>query len=193
MNEIIEKAKTSKNKYLYLFGFFGFLLVVSAILRVLTPDTTIAENTWQEITPGKNSSADVQKKLGSPIGVTQYSEYNVLQYDSPFPTMPHEVAIDKNNLVIFIKEYLTYDENHRLDQYLDQYQETDLELYAPMISEAVKAHVFLEEGLVIIAHMKNGAVEQKWYFIPTDKEVFIKSWEKELTQIQKGPDRLITR
>jgi hypothetical protein len=188
MNKIIEK-----NKYLYLFGFFGFLLIVSAILRVLTPDITTAENTWQEITPGKNSIIDVEKKLGSPIGVTQYSEYSVLQYDSPFPTMPHEVAIDKNNLVIFIKEYLTYDENHKIDQYLDQYQETDLDLYAPMISEAVKAHVFLEEGLVIIAHMQNGAVEQKWYFIPTDKEVFIKSWEKELTQIQKGPDRLITR
>lgn len=189
----MKKNKTTKNKYFYLFGFFGFLLIVSAILRVLTPNITIAENTWQEITPGKNSMADVQKKLGSPVGVTQYSEYSVFQYDSPFPTMPHEVAVDKNNLVIFIKEYLTYDEEHVLNQYLEKYEATDLELYAPMISEAVKAHVFLEEGLVIIAHMQNGAVEQKWYFIPTDKEVFIKSWEKELTQIQKGPDRLITR
>lgn len=191
MNKFISKVIGGKNKYLYLFGFFGFLLLVSAVLRALTPSIGTSENSWQELTPGRSSINDVRKKLGDPQNVVSYGGYSVLEYDSSFPTMPNEVAVDDDNQIIFIKEHLTYDENHKIDQYLAQYQESDLELYAPMVSEAVKAYVFLEEGLVVISHLQNGAVEQKWYFVPTDKQTFIKSWEKELTQVQKGPDRLI--
>lgn len=186
-----QKPKAPKNKCLYLLAFLGFLLLASAVLQVLTPDVIVTGNAWQELTPGKSSINDVQKKLGEPKNIARYRSYSVLEYDSPFPTMPHEVAIDKNNQVIFIKEYLVYDKSHKLSQYLDKYGQADLNLYAPMISGAVKAHVFLKEGLVIIAHLQDESVEQKWYFIPTNQETFVKSWEKELTKIQKGPEKFI--
>ena len=191
MKLIIKKLRAVKNKYFYLFIFLGFILLFSTILRLLTPNTAITENTWRELTPGESLASDVQKKLGEPNAVSTYSNYSVLKYDSSFPTMPHEIAIDKNNRIIFIKEYLAYDENHKLNQYVEKYGQIDLSLYAPMISEAVKAHIFLKEGLVIIAHLQNDAVEQKWYFVPTDQKTFVKSWEKELTKIQKGPEKFI--
>ena len=176
------------NKTIYLVIFLGFLLLASAILQVLTPNVTTTENSWQEISPGNNSGDEVRQQLGEPKNIVQYDSYSVLEYESPYDTMPNEVAVDKNNLVIFIKEFLLYDENHIFNQYLEKYEQADLELYAPMISEAVKAHVFLDEGLVIIAHLQ-GTVEQKWYFIPTDEQTFLKSWEKELLQEQNGPEK----
>ncbi len=189
--QLIHQFRNQQNKYLYIFAFLGVLLILSAIFRAITPTLINTENSWQELTPGHSTASEVQEKLGEPKNIVQHTSYSVMEYDSPFPTMPHEVAIDNSNKVIFIKELLAYDEDHKLDQYLEKNKTVDLELYAPMVSDAVKAHVFLKEGFLVIAHLKDGSVEQKWYFVPTDEEIFLKSWEKELKQKQRGPEKFI--
>ncbi|MFH1958779.1 MAG: hypothetical protein ABIJ22_00395 [Patescibacteria group bacterium] len=170
-----------------------FLLILSAILRTLTPPTPPSHhsNAWNSIVPGISSVADVTKQLGQPSGVTKNNYYTTLQYSSDFPTIPTQVGINKSGVVIFIKERLVYDKNHTLEQYINQFNQPELSLFVSDASIAAKAYVFLDEGLVVIAHTQDNTVEQKWYFSPTNQQSFLQSWENELSQNQPGPEKFL--
>jgi len=170
-----------------------FLLILSAILRTLTPPTPPSHhsNAWNFIVPGISSVADVTKQLGQPSGVTKNNYYTTLQYSSDFPTIPTQVGINKSGVVIFIKERLVYDKNHTLEQYINQFNQPELSLFVSDASIAAKAYVFLDEGLVVIAHTQDNTVEQKWYFSPTNQQSFLQSWENELSQNQPGPEKFL--
>lgn len=163
------------------------LLIISQVVRILTPTVVpIQENSWKEVTPGYSSLDQVTEKLGPPLTSEPTNLGTALYYQSDFPVYPNEVIIDQTNTVQFIKEYIVYDPNHLLSQYIEQFGQPDLELFTEETGSARQANVFLTKGLVIISHISGGTVEQKWYFTPTTKDVFMRSWGNTLTDKDEG-------
>ena len=178
-------------KKIVIFLIVAFVIfLVGYILRLLTPPAPvpIQENSWSGITPGYSNAQQVIENLGTPLSSFESAEGTVLNYQSNFPSMPNQVIVGNNNTVSFMKEFVVYDVNHKLQQYTDQFGNPDLELFGESLSNSVKAYVFLEEGLVIIAHLNGQGVEQKWYFTPTDEQTFLQSWGESLTSEEHGPE-----
>jgi hypothetical protein len=172
---------------LLVIAFIGF--TISFILRSITPPLPPdSPNQWQGLAPGYSRLQDATTKLGEPVSQRQTPFGTEVGYKSTFPAIPHIVVVDSQNKVRFIKEFTTYDQAHTLKNYTDQFENFDLELFLKNNREPVKAYVFLEEGLVIVAHLNGGFVEQKWYFEPTDQETFLKSWGTSLSGEETGPE-----
>lgn len=158
------------------------LLIVAQIFRVLTPkEVPTQQNTWNGITPGYSSLDQLVEQMGEPLSSEQSSQGTTVYYKSEFPTLPNTVVADSTGTIQFIKEYIPYDENHVLAQYVQKYGQYDLELFDEQTGGSTKAYVFLDEGLVVLAHISGNAVEQKWYFTPTTEQNFLQSWGDSLT------------
>jgi hypothetical protein len=164
----------------------------AALLRVFTPDLipqTPQSNTWGAITPGKTDANKVVAALGQPINSFERDGKTIMQYTSIYPAAPNEVTLDAVGTVAFIKEQVTYDPNHTLSKYTAEFGQEDFSLFAPQISRAVKAHVFLKKGVVVVAHINTQAVQQKWYFVPTTQTQFMSLWGEDL-KAQDAPESL---
>jgi hypothetical protein len=159
------------------------VMVVSSVIRVLIPEQQPPqqENTWNGMTPGYGLTKTLVDRLGQPLATQNTPNGEQLSYKSEFPSKPHTVIVDDAGKVQFIKEHIPYDSTHTISSYLAEFGEPSLKLYAPEISSALDAYVFLEKGVVILAHREDGSVEQKWYFIPTDEQTFLNSWGAELS------------
>lgn len=166
------------------------ITLVSLIIRSLLPKTTIiGENSWNEITPGHSDYAQLVEKLGPPLETIETEDGFNLKYQSDFLAIPNQVVTDKQGTIEFIREYLKYDPNHLLSEYTDKYGQPDLVLNDHQSGHALKAYAFLRQGILIVAHIKDGSVEQKWYFTPTDSQTFLKSWGENLTDEESEPER----
>jgi hypothetical protein len=166
-----------------------FITVISLIIRALLPEEIpVQENTWNSITPGFSNYEQLVEQMGPPLDSVETEDGFKLDYQSDFLAIPNQVITDKTGTIEFIKEYLLYDPNHVLKTYKDLYGEPDLVLFEEENSSAIKANVFLEEGLVILAHITDGTVEQKWYFVPTTQDLFLASWGQALSEDSEGPE-----
>lgn len=185
------KQQSFWKEYWYVaLGIFVFVaLIVAQILRMLTPrEVPIQENTWEGITPGYTSLEQLMEKLGEPIGSENTNLGTAVYYQSEFPAYPDTIVVDNSNTVQFIKEHIPYDENHLLSQYIEQFGQPDLELIDEQTGPSATAYVFLSKGIVIVAHANAHTVEQKWYFDPTTRENFLRSWGQNLTDEAPGPE-----
>ncbi|MDH5533664.1 MAG: hypothetical protein OEX81_04530 [Candidatus Pacebacteria bacterium] len=173
-----------KENWFIVFIISSFVIVtISLIIQsIITQQIPIQENTWNGVTPGYSKYKDLVENMGIPIDKVETETGFDIKYQSDFLALPHEVVTDKEGTVSFIKEYLLYDPTHLLSQYVEDFGEPEIVLFDDQSGTAFKAHVFLDEGLVIIAHIKDGSVEQKWYFEPVSKEIFLKSWGKTLSE-----------
>ena len=198
MDKSTDKAKKNNLNFWKEYWYVGLgiiifvVLIVSQIFRLLTPQPVpIQENSWREVTPGYSSLDQLTEKLGPPLSTEKNELGTALYYQSDFPVFPNAVVVDQSNTVQFIKEYIPYDPNHLLTQYIEQFGQPDLELIDEKTGPATRAHVFLQKGVVIIAHISGGTVEQKWYFSPTTKEAFLRSWGRDLTDQESGPEKFV--
>lgn len=168
--------------------FLSLMLILSAIFRILTPPNY--ENTWENLNPGVNTANDLVTQLGQPDSITKEGNYQLYEYKNRNnATFNTQVAIaDSNKTIFFVKERIKSDLKHTLELYTTKYGPPDLELYLNDSTMSVKAYVFLDEGIAIFAHQLDMTVEQKWYFVPTTKEVFLKSWKNELSTQIPGPE-----
>ncbi len=163
------------------------LFVSAQILRILTPPTPpkiqSQDNTWNSITPGFSTGADVVQRLGQPINSRKIdnSDNTELDYISPYPAQPNQVVVDPNAKVQFIKQYVGVDQKEFLQDYVNKFGNYDLALVDPQTGEADRVYVFANKGVAIIAHIADGSVEQKWYFTPTTAGNFLTSWGNNLT------------
>lgn len=174
-----------------IFIVLAFLLtILSLIIRSLLPKTVpIKENTWNGITPGYSSYTQLLEKLGPPLETSETATGFELKYQSDFLALPNQVVTSKEGTVQFVHEYLKYDPEHVLKTYIEQYGKPDLVLNDPRSGVALQANVFLKYGVVVIAHVKDGSVEQKWYFSPTDQQTFLESWGENLTEAGSMPEQ----
>lgn len=179
-----------KNWFTLLLVASAIITVISVIIKSLIPEVTIIkDNSWNEITPGFSSYEQLIEKMGPPIETIETEDGFNLKYQSDFLAIPNQVVTSKEGTVQFVREFLKYDPNHLLEQYTKKYGQPDLVLSDPQSGPAVKANVFLEQGVLIMAHVKDGSVEQKWYFSPTTSEIFLQSWGETLSKEDTKPER----
>lgn len=177
-----------KENWFIIFFIVSFLLVLISLLvqRLLPDPVPIQDNTWNGVTPGHSKYSQMVEIMGTPIDSVETEDGYEIKYQSDFLAIPNEVVTDKEGTVQFIKEKLIYDESHTLSQYVDQFGEPDLVLQDESGGISLRANVFLEEGLVIMAHIKDGSVEGKWYFVPSTKAEFLSSWGENLSSEARG-------
>ena len=180
-----------------LIGAVALILILSAIFHILTPPQPArppadAQNAWQGIVPNFSSVTDVQRVFGQPLASKQTDNGTELRFKSEFPALPNTVVADSQGKVLFMKEYVPFKAENpdTLNNYVQKWGQPDLELFEPTAGNAVRAHVFLSKGVVVIAHINGGVVEQKWYFSPTTQETFLTSWGKALSNEAEGPESL---
>lgn len=182
------QKKPNNNWLIAFFAIAGVVLIISYAINVIVPKTVpIQENSWGEITPGYSTTDQVIKKLGQPKKVVQTPQGTELSFESSFPAIPNKVIADRAGKIVFIKEFLLYDENHLLEQYVEKYGQPGLVLN-DLEGGSLKAHVFLKQGLVIMAHIADNSVQEKWYFPPTTQDIFLKSWGSGLSTEEHGPE-----
>lgn len=174
--------------YVFVIGFLGLMLIIAQIIKLLTPQVPIQENTWNNITPGYSTIQNVTELLGQPIGQEQTDSGTIYLYESEFPTIPTEINTNQDQKVTFIKQRVSYNPDSTLQKAEEQYGKYDLELNVPESHGAVSAYVFLQKGVTIIAHIGDGSIEQVWYFEPTTEEAFMNSWGKDLSTEEPLPE-----
>jgi hypothetical protein len=167
------------------------ILTIATIIRSLLPQpapVTGQPNSWGIITPGSSTIVQVTQQLGQPLQTQQTSRgvENTFAYYNDFT--PHQVVTNQSGVVTFAKEFIRSSPDHTLDQYTSQYGQADFQLIDHESSDALTAHVFLQEGLVVLAHNADQTVEQKWYFEPVDESTFMESWGANLETEGHGPE-----
>lgn len=170
----------------------AFALLIAAIaLQAITPKPEEAAPTFGAARPGDVFSTSKQKELGQPLesiktekGDTEYL------YASDFAVHPNQVHVDTENKVQFVKEFISFDSKHTLSRYVSEYGQPDFVLYDTSSPDSVRAHVFLENGLAVVAHVDGDVVEQKWFFVPTTKEEFLAGYGESLSESGAGPESL---
>lgn len=169
------------------------VLTVSFIIRSLLPPAPTPEqsNSWNTITPGFSTLQQAAAQLGQPLESKQTNRGIETTFSSYNSFLPHQVVSDQGGIVRFAKEFIRSSPEHTLDQYTNEYGLADLQLIDHESSDALTAHVFLEEGLVVLAHNADQTVEQKWYFEPTDETTFMRSWGVNLETEGHGPELVI--
>lgn len=167
------------------------ILMISIVVRSLLPEPppkTGQSNSWGQITPGFTTINQAAEQLGQPITNKQTPLGIESTFQSYEKYSPHRVVADQDGVVRFVKEFIRSSDEHTLDQYTNLYGQPDLQLKDQKSSPALTAHVFLNEGLVVLAHIADDTVEQKWYFEPTDEDNFLQSWGATLTSSPRGPE-----
>lgn len=173
--------------FVLLFAFALIALIVVYILRAITPPGP-QTNTWNDITPGYSQVDDVTKQFGQPIGQESFGGGQKLSFQSDYPSRPNDVVVDQSGVVQFMKEYLPLDSEEYLQEYVLEYGQPDLVLIDTITGDAFRAYVFLKQGVVLLAHIADDSVQQKWYFAPTSAEIFLQSWGSSLTNEESGPE-----
>jgi len=171
----------------YTLAISAFVLMLAALaLQALTPKPEKVVPDAISAKPGDTFSV---KKLGEPLeSFTTENNETGYRYASDFAAYPNEVVVDAENTIQFVKEFITFDPDHTLAQYAEQYGQPDLELFDSNSPDSVRAHVFLTAGLVVVAHIDGDVVEQKWYFIPTTEELFLVGFGNPLSESGSGPE-----
>lgn len=168
------------------------ILTVSILIRSLLPEPppkTGQSNSWGVITPGFSTINQAAEQLGNPLTSTQTSQGVESTFTSFNSFTPHQVVADDKGTVRFAKEYLRTSADNTLEQYTTKYGQPDLQLIDKEGNDALIANVFLQQGLVILAHNVDNTVEQKWYFEPTDRATFLTSWGSSLGTEGHGPEK----
>jgi flagellar basal body-associated protein FliL len=164
-------------------------MLTSMIITFAIPEQEVEQqNSWQSITPGQKLSQDQQQVAGELLEIKQSEFGQEFNYRSEFRVYPNTVTTTEDSTVKLIVEYIVYDENHTLANYIALYGEPDLVLRNPKASDFSIANVFLDEGLAIFVHEYAQTVEIKWYFEPMSEAEFLNSYGKYLTTEKEGPE-----
>lgn len=181
--------------FYYFLGIMAFLSVASFVLRVITTNklsqTQPDQAAWQGIQPGQVVEDSLLEKIQTPlINQKTTPSGKIFQFESPYPLYPNQIIVDQNNRVIAIEEQLPPESIETVDQLEQQYKSADLVL--PLKENAfLKAYIFLEQGVMLIANPTNKIIERRWYFEPTDEETFFNNWNHMFSNQGSGPEQLV--
>ena len=167
-------------------------LGLTMLFRSLTPETETTKSGFSSIKPGQTIKDPKLTDLGEPISsyTTDYQE-RVYLYPSEVPVHPREIYLNTNNKVVLMKDFYAYDELKNLSNYIERYGEPDLVLQDTNSPDSLKANVFLKQGIVVVAHVDGGNIEQRWDFEPMDEESFLKGPGRTLSVYGHGPEKTL--
>lgn len=179
--------------YVLAMAFAFILLIISYVIRLILPPTPPPDqsNNWNGITPGYSSLQDVTSVLGEPVGTKRTAQGNATVFESHDYSAPHEIITNQQGTVTFAKEYLPYNPDNVLSTYVEEFGQPDLSLYNHQGNSANLNHVFLDEGVVIVAHAEEDIVFERWFFEPTNEATFLRSWGQSLEPEPEGPEHIL--
>ena len=173
-------------------GFVAFvvlLIVVSLLLRSYTAQIpTPVTSEWFEVRPGQvvEDLSELEKQA---INKTSDGRSTTFSFQSAYPVFPHTIKIDeKSGKVTETRQMLPPDTDELLEKYVKELGEPDLVLYHSPTGGSVLAHVYLSQGIVIIAHIDGGVIEEFWQILPTTEEVFMGRYGNEFTTTMPGQE-----
>lgn len=186
----LQPKKSERNWVTILLIIVAVSIVISIIVNLTTTQTPVQQNTWNSTTPGYKITNQAKKLLGEPIEVTKNEFGTENSYRSSYPSLHNTITVAEDDTVKLIVEYIVYDPNHTLAQYIDQFGQPDLKLRNHNYTEYSIANVFLNAGLVVFTHEFAETVEIKWYFEPTSAEEFLQTYGKDLEDLSEehGPE-----
>jgi hypothetical protein len=188
----VDNTNNSKKSPFVLVGiFFAVVVLISTIFRLITPKPIPSSefNAWGgSITPGFSSVQDAAAIFGEPLDSSNTELGTKVTFTSPYPDLPHEVIATENGTILFVREHLPPYYEKNVSDYISAIGMPDLILKDQDSKMSLDANVFLQAGIVILSHVSDGTVEQKWYFVPTTKELFLASWGKNMTYETAGPE-----
>ena len=195
-NQAYEESKQPQKKPKKVVWIFlvvlAVLFVVFSIIQQFVPiyQPPVQENSWKNITPGYPITEKLAAELGPPVEVTNLpgEKKRVSYQSSDFKSYYNEVYLDSDNTVEFVKVPLAYNESRTLTEYTSLYGDPDFSLYNSELGFGIKAFVFLDEGVAVIANEKTLVLEGLWYFEPATKEDFLSSWGRDLTPQASYPE-----
>jgi len=155
-------------KYWFLI-FLSFLATILAFLKLLLHFTSIPEttkNTWNNISPGLTTKADLEKIIGKSTPWKQEGDFSIFLYPSENQNWPTEIYFSqKAKKVELIKEYFPK-ENKNYQNFINLYGQPDKELFGPHQGAGFSVFVFLKRGVAIVANPESGLILEVWYFPP---------------------------
>ena len=130
------------------------------------------------ITTGMSDESELES-FGEPRSIDELPDGSLLYKFGPEKSpRPIEVVVEKGKIV-FIKKFPAINDKVTLDYYLKTYGESDLGLFYE--EPGFIAHVYLDEGIVIVADdSKRENVYELRYFVPTSEENFLETWGSDL-------------
>ncbi len=179
----------------YIFGALAALTLLSIILRLVTPQPTAqitpspppislqpTLNRYKNILPGDRVTLSDISKVGEVISSSVSANTTTYSLKSAFLSKPNKVVVNIEGEVLFIEEnILTSQTKEYLRTYIVAFGQPDLTMFNEQLGDAVKSYIFLNQGVVVTAHELDGSIEQKWYFSPTTKVVFLQTIGKNLS------------
>lgn len=151
--------------------------------------TTVTTNTtgasYKDLTPGKNTTEDVINKLGTPVNEKQTDSTKILEYKSQSnPNFNNEFLMRSDKLV-FVKEYITLDDNIKVSDINKKYGNYTNTLYGPASVNGSNLYIIPTKGVAYIAHLEADIVKEIWYFQPTTFETFKSEFASDYTNTRE--------
>ena len=132
------------------------------------------------IRPGQSVN-DLINLLGEPVATLEQDQYKILEYPSAFSKYTSKIFTSEEKIE-FIREPVKYEEERKINSYLEQLGEPVAKLYDESLSLSYLGYIYPEQGLAVFAHKTDGIIIEIWYFEPTNIGNFLTTWGKDLVE-----------
>lgn len=163
-------------KKYFIFILLAFVAASLLLIRLLLKKpaslipTPSSVPSWQGIIPGKTTTDELSSQLGQPQEIADKTYF----YSSTNQFRPNEVVL-KDDKVGLVKEKIIGKEKIFSD-FTSKFGEPEAVLYGPDSPAGFYLHLFLKNGLAVLANSEGGTVLEVWYFSPTTLSEFIAEW-----------------
>ncbi|MBI4097460.1 MAG: hypothetical protein HY426_00285 [Candidatus Levybacteria bacterium] len=163
-----------------MFIYAGFMMVVFILLKETgSPPPTISGDisgdysSLNKVVPGKNTQDEVEKINGKPESVSTKDDKTYMQYKTPLENFINTVVL-KDGRVVYSEENVFGPYRGSVSDFKDKYGTPDISLF----ENNYPWSVYLGRGIAFQHDGKD--VLKILYFIPQDKETFMRTLAQEL-------------
>lgn len=128
-----------------------------------------------KVVPGKSTLNDVERINGASLSVTTTGEKTYMYYKTPLKSFTNTVLVEKG-VVVYSKEYVFGSYRGSVESFKTNFGEPDITLFDKIYE--YPWYVYLDKGIAIENDGKD--ILMVLYFIPQNKDNFIKSFTQEL-------------
>lgn len=178
----------TKHKYLSV-----LILFIAAVVFFIfylgskrPPVTQPNQINFESITPGKSTTSDVNKVLGTPISQTQVNGYDLSDYKSTSPTRNNQVYYT-NGTAQLIKEIVSFKDLKKVSDVTKKYGTPTNILYGPDTVSGFYLFVYLDKGIAYLGNPNTGDLLEIWYFSPMSLDNFISTWAQDYSKNPPAP------
>lgn len=175
---------TFLSKY-WLFVILALAATILVVLRFLIGPPPVPEpvpqkpvSSWESITPGKTTEAELAGIFGQPNVIEQEENQKTLNF-TPQTGGPGDRITVQGNIVGLTKRIYYGEETLATLQI--KYGKPEKEFFGPYQNIGAKVYVFPKNGIAVTASTYDGIIIEIWNFAPTTLSVFISGWGQDLS------------